>query len=178
MNRFILPLAFLVTTVSVCDEKNRPPSTPDDRANAVQVARALESNPLGKEAKKQRNWIVHWLIQVPDISVTLCANLLGPILESDKNYSSEIFSQMAPSSAAFIIEHPDQAKDQASVYLAGVEGALRAYESILKAKPKARWPYLDQLIEKRNSGSLAAHIREASPKCDSSDSVVKVVEKK
>src|SRR6266850_2734331 len=87
------------------------PSTADDRAKAVEIARSLESDPLGKNAKEQRNWMVHWLIDVPDISVKVCGNLLQPLLGSNKNYAAEIFTQMVPSSAAFIIANPDRAKD-------------------------------------------------------------------
>ncbi len=166
MRKSALVLA-LVAVVQLAIAQDRVPSSPEDRAKAVQIARALESDPLGKAAKEQRRWVTLWIIQVPDISVTLCSHLLGPVLESKKNYSAEIFTQMVPSSAAFIIEHPEEAKDPARVYLAGVEGALRTYEAILKVKPKARWPYLDDLIEKRDKGTLADHVRDASAKCRS-----------
>jgi len=48
-----------------------------------------------------------------------------------------------------------------AVYIAGLEGALRAYESILTTKPNAKWKFLDDLIEKRNKGKLAEHVRQA-----------------
>lgn len=79
-----------------------------------------------------------------------------------KNYDSELFAQTLASAAAFLISHPDQAKDQVAVYTAGVEGALRAYESILKMKPKAKWPFLDELIEKRGKSELTEYVRQAT----------------
>ncbi len=39
------------------------------------------------------------------------------------------------------------------------------YEAILKAKPKAKWPYLDDLIQKRDKGELGNHVREAATHC-------------
>jgi hypothetical protein len=159
---FALLLSFYAV---VAQPETRKPSTPEDRAKAVEIAAALESDPLNKQAKAQRNWIVHWLIDVPDINVKLCGNLLGPLLGSNKNYSAEIFTQMAPSSAAFIVKNPDKAQDNVAVYTAGMEGALRTYESILKAKPKAKWSFLDDLIEKRNKGQLSEHVRQASTHC-------------
>ena len=141
------------------------PSTPEDRAKAVEVTRSLETDPLGKQAKDQRNWIIHWLIDVPDIHVKVCANLVGPLLNSNKNYAPEIFTQMPPSAAAFVIANPDKANDDVAVYTAALEGSLRAYESILKVKPKAKWPFLDDLIEKRAKGELAAYVREAAAHC-------------
>ena len=86
-------------------------------------------------------------------------------MESKKNYSAEIFTQMVPSAAAFVIEHPDQAKDDQAVYQAAVEGALRAYESILKVKPKARWAFLDDLILKRENGQLAQYMTGVAGGC-------------
>lgn len=155
----------LALVAAQAQPQTRKPSTPEDRAKAVEIARALESDPLSKQAKEQRNWIIHWLIDVPDVTVTVCANLLGPLPGSNKNYSSEIFTQMIPSAGAFIIEHSEESKDDIAVYTAAVEGALRAYQSILKVKPKARWPFLDDLIEKRDKGELAAHVRQAAANC-------------
>jgi hypothetical protein len=79
-----------------------------------------------------------WLIEVSDISVELGGAYLGPVLGEKKNFSSEIFGQMMFSSAAFIIEHSDQAKDRVAVNLARLEGALKTYEAILKEKPKVK----------------------------------------
>src|SRR4051794_19986395 len=106
---------FLSLFAVVAHAENRKPSTAEDRAKAVEIAAALESDPLNKQAKAQRNWMIHWLTDVPDISVKLCGNLLGPVLGSNKNYSAEIYTQMAPSSAAFIIKNPDKAHDNAAV---------------------------------------------------------------
>jgi len=148
---------------------DRGPSTPDERANAVRLARLLESDPLGPDAKEARHWLTMWVIEVPDIHVSLCGILLGPVLDAKKNYAPELITQMMYSSTAFVIEHPDQAADEVSMYVAGVEGSLRAYESLLKAKPKARWPYLDDLIQKRNQGQLLAYIGAKVPSCNTSD---------
>ena len=154
----------LMLAVDPLPAQTRTASTPEDRSKAVRLTRALEADPLNSDAKEHRNWLVRWLIDVPDITVTLCGNLLGPLLASKKNYSAEIFTQMGPSSAAFIIEHPDQANDRVAVLAAGLDGALKTYESILKAKPKARWPFLDDLIQKRAQGQLIEHVRQTNCK--------------
>lgn len=109
--------------------------------------------------------MVHWLIEVPDINVKVCSNLLGPLLDSKKNFAAEIFTQLVPSAAAFIIENPEKAKDDQAVYAAALDGALRAYESILKMKPKAKWQFLDDLIDKRNKSELAEFVRQTSAHC-------------
>lgn len=141
------------------------PSTPGDRAKAVAIARSLETDPLSKQAKDQRKWLILWLTDVSDVNVKACTSLLGPIVGSKKNNDSELFTQTIASAAAFIIENPDKAKDDVVVYTAGLEGALKAYESILKVQPKAKWPFLDDLIEKRSKGELGEFVRQAATHC-------------
>ncbi|MFL6230235.1 MAG: hypothetical protein ACJ741_15795 [Pyrinomonadaceae bacterium] len=159
-------MAILLLLSPARAQSKRGPSTPEERQTAVKAARLLESDPLNKDAKKIREWFTFWLIEVPDIHIELCGDYLGPVFGSKKNYDAEIFGQTMFSSAAFIIEHPDQADDRVAVNLAGLEGALKAYEAILKAKPKARWEYLDNLVAKRESGELKAYVQEiAQTKC-------------
>lgn len=160
-----LGLAFLLNA-SICVAQERGPSTPEERAQAVRLTRGLEADPLNKEAKDSRNWLLRWLTEVPDITITVCTDYLKPLLEKDKNYSSEIVFQHLASSAAFIIEHPEQAKDDVAINKAGLEGSLKAYEAILKVKPKAKWPFLDELIGRREKGTLEEYVREiATTKC-------------
>ena len=143
----------------------RGPSTPEEREQALKAVASLERDPLSKDATAAKEWLTMWLIEVPDISVKVCGTLLGPVLESKKNYSAELVQQLMYSSAAFVIRNPNNAKDDAAVYQAGVEGSLRAYEAILTAKPKARWPFLDDLLAKRSAGQLPAYIASAMPEC-------------
>jgi len=155
----------LLLALVAAHSQTRPPSTPEERARAVEIAHSLESDPLGAQAKEQRSWVIRWLIEVPDIHVKLCGGLLGPVFGSSKNYGNELFGQLLSSSAAFLIANPDKAADDLAVYSAGLEGTLRAYESILKVKPKAKWPFLDDLIARRDNGGLAEYVRQAMAHC-------------
>lgn len=157
---FILAAAIIALSAqSGFAQEVRQPSTPEERAQALQLTRALEADPLSKDSKEARKWLLLWLMRVPDISVSVCTDFLSPLYDKkDKNYASDISTQMMFSSAAFVIEHPDQADDEPVVYLAGLEGSLKAYEAILKTRPKAAWPFLDGLIAKRDKGELAAYV--------------------
>ena len=147
-------------------QNQRGPSTPEERETAVKVARVLETEPFHKDAKKMRQWFTFWLIEVPDIHIEMCGAYLGSEKDTDKNYGSDIFAQTMFSSAAFIIEHPDQADDRVAVNLAGVEGAHKTYETILQTKPKAKSAFLDDLLKKRENGALRAYVEEiANTKC-------------
>lgn len=154
----LLVMISLLPAITPAQSK-RGPSTPEERDKAVKAARLLEADPFHKDAKKVREWFTLWLIEIPDISIELC-NYLGPVLGSKKDYAADTFTQTMFSSAAFMIEHPDQAKDKVAVNLAGVEGALRFYEAVLKAKPKAKQDFLDGLIAKRERGELKAYVQE------------------
>lgn len=149
-----------LVTVNPCAAQKRGPSTPEERGRAVNLTRALEADPFNKDAPDARRWLFTWLADVPDISVTICPDFLKPIMGKDKDYSSEIIGQSIYGSAAFIIENPDQANDNEAIYLAGLESSLRVYESILKVKPKAKWAFLDGLIEKRSKEELDDYVRD------------------
>ncbi|MDQ3908640.1 MAG: hypothetical protein M3268_09900 [Acidobacteriota bacterium] len=172
MSKRSLTLALVVCLLlcaSTAHAQKRGPSTPEERAKVIQLVRALEADPLNKDSQDARRWLLTWLTDVPDVSVTICPDYLRPIFGKEKNYANELFLQMTWSSAAFVVEHPDQAKDDVAVNKAGIEGTLRAYDAILKVKPKARWEFLDDLIVRRDKGTLEEYVREiAATKCKGS----------
>lgn len=157
-------LVFLCCVCSAYAQK-RGPSTPEERKRAVEMVTFLETNPLAKEAKDIRGALLFFLSEVPDISVTLCTSVFGESKQFKGDYEAELMGQMAYSQAKFIIEHPDKAQDEAAVYLAGVEGVLRTWQAIKAAKPKAKFPLLDELLEKQKAGTLAEHVQEGMKGC-------------
>ena len=161
---FSLSLLFCLTVTA---QNKRGPSTPEERATAVKATRLLESDPFHKDAKKIREWFLHFLIEVPDISVSICTDYLSPLYGTkDKNNEAELAFQMTFARAAFMIEHPDQANDKVAVNMAGLEGTLKMYEAVLKSKPKAKIDFLDQLLGKREKGELRAYVEDiATNKC-------------
>jgi hypothetical protein len=145
-------------------QATRGPSTPEERARFVAIAQKMEQSPLDPGLRPEREWALFWLIQVPDVTVNVCTAPLGDFLKKKYKYSPEIVMQVTFSSGQFIIEHPDQAKDANAQIVAGVEGALRAYQSILKAKPDAKSKDLDDLIQKQSQGTLNEYVRDAAGK--------------
>lgn len=160
-------LAVLVLSLSALAQggSSRGPSTAEERERAVTIAQKLEAAPLDKNLRPDREWLLRWLIEVPDIHITLCTDVLGDFMKSKYRYSPEIVSQLTFSSAAFVIQHPDKSADKAAQHTAGVEGVLKAYVSILKSKPDAKSKPLDELVERQSQGQLADYVREASKGC-------------
>jgi hypothetical protein len=140
-------------------------SSPDDLRRFVSVARSLEQAPLSQGARADREWALEWLTEAPDVTVTLCADALGGMLPDDYPYAGEILLQDAFSMAAFAIEHPETANDPNARQLAGVEGALTAYRSILRDKPEARTPILENLVRTQSRGELPDFVRKMWIRC-------------
>ena len=141
----------------------------EDRLSAVKLARYLEQNPLAADAKDKRGAVLGWIIAIPDLTVTICS-LVPELIETKKNYSSELFVQATISQAAFMIEYPDSANDDEAVNLAGMVGTLRTYQSILREKPQAKWPALDELLKKEPTGELVEHVQKLTKTCNAESS--------
>jgi hypothetical protein len=156
---------FLCCTGSTYAQNQRGPSTPEERKRAVEMATFLETNPLAKEAKDYRAKLLFFLAEVPDITITLCSNVLGNSKQMKGDYESELFTQLGYSQAKFIIENPDKAKDDAAVYTGAVEGVLRTWQAIKTAKPKAKFPLMDELLAKQQAGTLPEHVQAGMKGC-------------
>ena len=169
MTKKVILLVVLALTLGLAVKatvaQGRGPSTPEERKRAVEIATLLENDPLNKNAKALSSELLVWLIQVPDISVNLCTNVLGDYSKIKGDYSPTIVTQLTFSEAKFIIEHPEQAGDELQVNLAGVEGVLKTYENIKKAKPKVKLEPLEQLLVKQQAGQLADFVKDAMSGC-------------
>lgn len=114
----------------------------------------MEVKPFDKEAKDARAWAVRYVIETDEVSVLLCGGeAMKPLLDKKNKFSSELIAQYTIAMAAFKLENPNN-KNENDAQLAGVESALRAYEQMVKEKPKNRFPAMDDLLAKRDSGEL------------------------
>jgi hypothetical protein len=109
-----------------------------------------------------------WMAEVPDLRFFVCDDLLDHALDGYP-YAREVKDQIALSGAAFALEHQGKARDDVAVYTAGVEGALRTYEALLRSRPDAKHALLDDFVAKRDGGELDDHVAElASERCPKS----------
>jgi hypothetical protein len=162
---FSLFIALLQVFPTQIGAQQRGPSTPEERARAVQTAKSLQADPLAPNLQGDREWLVKWLIEIPDISVKMCTTFLGDLGDSKSGYPGAIIATMLASEAAFVIEHPEKAKDVEAIYLAGVDGALHAYEAIRTKEMSYRLPHLDDLIQNRDQGKLKDYVHATTKKC-------------
>ena len=157
-------VAFCLLTAVIAGDP-RPASTAEEREKAVRIAHALEEDPLNPDVQAERPWLITWLEEVPDISVDVCLELIDPLLKSETPLAAGLSTQLMLSSAAFVIEHPDQAADKRATSLAGLKGVIRAYERASAVDPKARMKFLDGLLEKRDHNELDAFVTKGLAKC-------------
>jgi len=140
----IAPLLLLSTTLTLspaCADEPRGPSTPEERQHALELVEMLETTPDAPEAKDARSWLVIWLSSVPDLTVNFCLDPLGTPQELEP-VPSDLKVQAAFSQAAYQIRHPDADPEGVDVFVAGVEGVLRAYRALReKGKSPIFAPY-------------------------------------
>jgi hypothetical membrane protein len=168
LRREVVPVIglFLICALQINCTLGRGLSTPEERAKAISIARSLERDPLAADAPGNRQWLLNWIIEVPDIRFKSCVGLLSPGVGNQYRYSAEVNQQIIFSAAAFKLEHPDHLRNNTGAYIAGVEGALRVYEVLIKSVPDAKLAFLNDLVAKRDRGELADHVTNlAKEKC-------------
>ena len=148
----------LVPIVSAAIE--RGPSTPEERKQILDYIQDFESNPLGPNSLQERESVIKWVIEVPDVHINFCSTILDKLNKSDKKDSPTLLAEMMFAQTRFVLQNPERQKDVEAQYQAGVEGVLRVYELLLKANPKDRQPYLDELVQRREAATLAAYVKE------------------
>jgi hypothetical protein len=149
-------LVFASTAAYAAD---RGPSTPEERRQAIEYIHAWQADPLGPQAKDQFGWVLKWLAEVPDITVHVCT-IFDKLPKGDKKDGSVIFGSEFMGQAAFVLEGLGKQSDVEAEYEAGVLSALRVYENLLKTNPKDRQAYLDELVQRREAGTLQQYVRE------------------
>lgn len=152
MTAWLVAACLLAAAAPALAERDEP-STPEERARVVQLAHQLEADPLGPQARAAQVWVVSWIREVPDVTVTVC-DMAG--LPPDERYpwAPTLLVQMMAANAAFQIQNPDRAADEVAVQGAALKSALKAYVAILKRKPAARLASLDHLVAEMNDGKL------------------------
>ncbi len=149
------------------DEPKRGPSTAEERQRFVALTHKLEQAPLDKSLYAEKEWALEWINDIPDINVTICPTVFGEdFLASRYRYASNLMYQVVFGNVVFLIEHPDKANDHVAQYTAGVESALKAYKSILRADPMVSRT-MEDLLQKQSQGKLADFVRQSSKECTS-----------
>ena len=135
----------------------RGPSTPAERARVLRMATEAQHDPL---ALQQRDgaWLRAWIDDIPDL--TLDASALDGWLNIAPQAATReaLRFQYLASVMAFQIDRPDQAGQPGASDLAGLQGVLRAYETLLRQDKLNRSAKLDLALIARGQDSLPAFL--------------------
>lgn len=165
-----LPLAVLTVPGSQAAEPKpaaAPAQTETDAAKAVRYTRALESAPLADEALEMRRWLLRWIVETPDYSVTVC-NMLDLRADDRPALADELLLQMMAGNVAWQIEH-GAGTDEAPRQLAAVESVLRMYGNYLVKDAKWVVPALEPLIVQQRAGTLREYVEKKTADACSSE---------
>lgn len=166
-SKSILSLLFALVLVSLgpaASAKGRGPSTPEERARALQLTKASEANLMNGLSDQDRSWFFTFLQEVPDLTFNA-----GPVgawcVKSVKmSQAPAVVFHVMLAAVAFQIEHPDRAQDAEAADQATLESFLRAYQNLVKASPEARSAELDRAVSLRDQGTLTTFVRELRAK--------------
>jgi TonB family protein len=149
---------FTLTTVIYSQTPQRT-----ELSKVVETARLLEEDPLGKGSKRATEWFNDWLKQTTLRRMPDCSGFFE--VEGENEYSHQLSLQFKISSAAFMIEHEQEALVPNARMLAGIVGMVKAYTRILQTNPKIRSPFLDSVVAMQNNNEITKHLREIMAQC-------------
>lgn len=141
------------------------PTSPQTRARMIKLIDELEKNPFGKDSKNNAAEVLTWLIDAPDVSVTVCTALLLEPERLEGIEGSSLAGQLMFEEARFILENPDKAQDAQAVHLAGVEGVLRSYAAMKAWMPGLSLDPVEKLVKMKAAGKLSAFVARVAGKC-------------
>ena len=164
--RYALPALLTAFFVAApCFAQEATTSSAEDKAQALALVKQLEDDPLASGAENARQWLTNFIVNAPDLFISTCPELLEPLNGQGRNGAPEIIGQLYFGNAAWAIQNPDKATDREAIFVGGLESTIRLYESLLKQKPRWRWPLLDDLRSRVKKGTVADYVRENVSKC-------------
>ncbi|MBZ5647925.1 MAG: hypothetical protein LAN37_11965 [Acidobacteriia bacterium] len=153
---WVLGLVVVLSGV-VAHAQSAAPSTPQERKEIIELAKKLEQNPLDRSLTDDARRLFQRIIEVPDITVTLCNGAM-PWIQEKYKYAPALAMVYTFAAASHVIEHP--AADSGASSWAGVQAALRGYQNILKQQPDAKSRAADRALQQEKSGKLEKTVRE------------------
>lgn len=150
-------------------QAERGPATAEEGERIVKLAAVADKDPLAAMSSAEGRWFQKWADDVPDYMFGpdkgvfwfhngVAKGDLMRVLRFHHTVSTAAFQLQKKIKDPMRNEADNEAKT-----LAGVEGVLRAYESLEAKSPDNRVPAIDDLIAARNKGGLAEMVKKMPP---------------
>lgn len=144
----------------------RGPTTPDEATRIARLAVAADKDPVGAMGSPEGRWFQKWVEEAPDYQLGPDKGVYWAATSgaATGDLKRVLRFQHTVSTAAYQIEHRildpfgNEAQMEART-LAGIEGLLRAYESLVAQRAENRSPQLDEALALRQSGRLPAFVK-------------------
>ncbi len=159
MKKFTIIFTMFIATLSAQIAFGQDQSQ-KDKEMLIKAARFLEEKPFDKQAKDVRARAVKYSSDTNDVVVIVCGGTASPLLDKKNKFGSELVGQYLIAMTAFKLENPEN-KDENAAQLHGLESVLKTYEVMLKENQKAKAAKIDELLAKRNDGTLAKYVADA-----------------
>jgi hypothetical protein len=146
----------LATALACAGVAAKPVPAPEaSEAKFVRLTRQFEADPLGFDGKTDGAWLLQWVVDSPDVSVTAC-NVTGVLDAPDGDAKSVLVLLEVFGNAAWQLEHASTTELERQA--AAARSVLRGYAAIRRATPDLHIATLDALAEKEAAGQLEAHL--------------------
>lgn len=159
----------LITIMAVANNKlfaqGKQPTNPETKARMIQLINTLEKEPFHKEAKAYNKEVLVWLIEAPDVTVTLCTDIMGDLKKFKGDEGAALVAHLTFSQARFILQNPEKSSDKLAVNVAGVESVIAMYNSMKTTKPKLKIDAAEKLIQLQSESKLTSFVEENLKKC-------------
>ena len=88
--RLALPALLIALVVAApCFAQEATTSSAEDKAQALALVKQLEDDPLASGAENARQWLTNFIVNAPDLFISTCPELLGPLNGQGKNGAPE-----------------------------------------------------------------------------------------
>ncbi|WMW81884.1 hypothetical protein RF679_06260 [Undibacterium cyanobacteriorum] len=162
----LLSAGFMASTAALAE---RGPATAEEKEKVVKLAAAADKDPLGVMRSADGRWFQKWSDDVPDY-------MFGPDVGAfwfHNGVAKEDLMRVLRfhhmlSVAAFqvqknMLDPEKNPTDLEAKTIAGIEGLLRAYESLVKTNPNNKVAAIDELLVTRDKGGLADFVKRLPP---------------
>jgi hypothetical protein len=109
--------------------------------------------------------VLVWLIEAPDVTITLCTDVVGGIKKFKGDEGSALVAHLTFAEARFILQNPEKSSDKLAVNVAGVEGVITMYQAMKTTKPKLKIDPVEKLIQLQSEGKLTSFVEEGLKNC-------------
>jgi hypothetical protein len=109
-------------------------------------------------------WIMWWASESPDVTIVICPFLADRAQGQGADAGLPATMGYGFGMTLYVIQHPEASPTSAEIQVAGIEGALRWYESSL-GHGEGRNAFFDTLLQHRAAGTLGTWYAENVGSC-------------